>query len=44
MIQQWDATLPIFPVEREIVWYASFTTCNRESDYATVWRKLEEHS
>jgi ureidoglycolate hydrolase len=31
-------------VEREIVWHAPFTTCNRETDYATVWRKLEERS
>ena len=37
-----DTTLPSGPIEREIVWHAPFTKCNREADYATVWRKLEE--
>jgi hypothetical protein len=37
-----DTTLPTGPVEREITWHAPFTLCNRETDYATVWRKLEE--
>jgi hypothetical protein len=37
-----DTTLPTGPIEREIIWHAPFTTCNRETDYATVWRKLEE--
>ena len=36
-----DTTLPTGPIEREIIWHAPFTTCNRETDYATVWRKLE---
>jgi hypothetical protein len=39
-----DATLPTGPIEREIIWHAPFTKCDRESDYATVWRKLEERS
>ena len=39
-----DDTLPTGPVEREIVWYAPFTICNRETDYAIVWRKLEERN
>jgi hypothetical protein len=37
-----DTTLPTGPVEREITWHAPFTKCDRETDYATVWRKLEE--
>jgi len=37
-----DTTLPTGPIEREIIYHAPFTTCNREADYATVWRKLEE--
>ncbi|MBE7504137.1 MAG: hypothetical protein HS113_28395 [Verrucomicrobiales bacterium] len=35
-------TLPGGPVEREIVWHAPFTKCDREADYAAVWRKLNE--
>ena len=37
-----DNTLPTGPVEREIVWYAPFTKCDREADYATVWRELDK--
>jgi hypothetical protein len=37
-----DTTLPIGPVEREITWHAPFTKCDRERDYAEVWKKLEE--
>ena len=37
-----DTTLPTGPVEREIIYHAPFTKCDRETDYATVWRKLEE--
>ena len=37
-----DTTLPTGPVERQLVWHAPFTKCDRETDYATVWRKLEE--
>jgi hypothetical protein len=37
-----DTTLPTGPIEREIIWHAPFTTCNRETDYATVWQKLDE--
>jgi hypothetical protein len=37
-----DTTLPTGPIEREIIYYAPFTKCDRETDYATVWRKLEE--
>ena len=39
-----DTTLPTGPVEREIIYHAPFTKCDRETDYATVWRKLEERS
>lgn len=39
-----DNTLPTGPIEREIVWHAPFTKCDREADYATVRRKLEEIS
>jgi hypothetical protein len=37
-----DTTLPTGPVEREIIYHAPFTKCDRETDYATVWRNLEE--
>lgn len=37
-----DTTLPTGPVEREIIYHAPFTKCDRERDYADVWRKLEE--
>jgi hypothetical protein len=36
-----DTTLPTGPVEREIVWHAPFSKCDRETDYATVWRELD---
>jgi hypothetical protein len=36
-----DTTLPTGPIEREIIYHAPFTKCDRETDYATVWRKLE---
>ena len=39
-----DTTLPTGALEGEINWYAPFTRCDRETDYATVWRKLEEKS
>jgi hypothetical protein len=39
-----DLTLPTGPVTREIVYQAPFTKSNRETDYATVWRKLDELS
>lgn len=39
-----DTTLPTGPVERQIEYQAPFTRCDRETDYATVWRKLEEAS
>lgn len=39
-----DTTLPTGPIEREIIYHAPFTKCDRETDYATVWRKLEERS
>jgi hypothetical protein len=37
-----DTTLPTGPVERVIEYHAPFTRQNRETDYATVWAKLEE--
>ena len=37
-----DNTLPTGPLERELTWYAPFSRCDREVDYATVWRKLDE--
>lgn len=37
-----DTTLPTGPVEREIIYHAPFTKCDRERDYAEVWGKLEE--
>jgi len=39
-----DTTLPTGPVEREITWQALFTKCERETDHATVWRKLEKQN
>jgi hypothetical protein len=36
-----DDTLPGGPVEREIVYYAPFDRCDRESDYATAWAEFE---
>jgi hypothetical protein len=37
-----DTTLPIGPIEHEIVLHAPFTKCHQERDYATVWQKLED--
>ena len=37
-----DTTLPTGPFERTIVYHAPFTRCDRELDYATVWRNLDE--
>jgi hypothetical protein len=37
-----DGTLPTGPVERTIVYHAPFTRCDREKDYATVWRNLDK--
>ena len=37
-----DTTLPTGPVERTLEYTAPFTLQNRETDYATVWAKLEE--
>ena len=37
-----DTTLPTGAVERHLVWHAPFTKCDRETDYAAVWRKLDE--
>jgi hypothetical protein len=39
-----DTTLPTSPVERELVWHAPTTKCDREADYRTVWRTLNERS
>jgi hypothetical protein len=36
-----DTTLPTGPVERTLTYHAPFTRCDRETDYATVWGKLE---
>ena len=37
-----DTTLPTGAIEREIIYHAPFTKCDREADYATVWKKLGE--
>lgn len=37
-----DTTLPTGPLERQIIYQAPFTKSDRETDYATVWGKLEE--
>jgi len=37
-----DTTLPTGPVERTLEYTAPFTLQNRETDYATVWAKLDE--
>ena len=39
-----DTTLPTGPVERDIVYHAPFTRCDREQDYAMAWSKLDERS
>jgi hypothetical protein len=36
-----DTTLPTGPVERTLTYHAPFTRSDRETDYATVWGKLE---
>ena len=36
-----DTTLPTGPVERTLEYTAPFTLQNRETDYATVWAKLD---
>ena len=36
-----DTTLPTGPVERTIEYTAPFTRCNREDDYALVWKALD---
>jgi hypothetical protein len=36
-----DTTLPTGPIERLIEYQAPFTRSDRETDYATVWRKLD---
>ncbi|MEO8616629.1 MAG: hypothetical protein ABI600_15910, partial [Luteolibacter sp.] len=36
-----DTTLPTGPVERTLEYHAPFTLQNRETDYATVWAKLD---
>jgi len=37
-----DTTLPTGPIERTLEYTAPFTLQNRETDYATVWAKLDE--
>lgn len=37
-----DTTLPSGPIERTLEYTAPFTLQNRETDYATVWAKLDE--
>jgi len=37
-----DNTLPTGPVERTLVYEAPWIRCDRETDYATVWRALDE--
>ena len=39
-----DTTLPTGPVERTLEYHAPFTLQNRETDYATVWAKLDSPS
>jgi len=36
-----DTTLPTGPVDRVIEYHAPYTRQNRETDYATVWAKLD---
>jgi hypothetical protein len=36
-----DTTLPTGPVERTLEYHAPYTLQNRETDYATVWAKLD---
>jgi hypothetical protein len=37
-----DTTLPTGPIERQIEYQAPFTRSDRETDYATVWQKLDQ--
>jgi hypothetical protein len=37
-----DYTLVTGPVKRTIKYVAPFQKCNREADYASVWRKLKQ--
>lgn len=37
-----DTTLPTGPIERQIEYQAPFTRSDRETDYATVWVKLDQ--
>ena len=39
-----DTTLPTGPIERLIEYHAPFTRSDRETDYATVWRKSDERT
>jgi hypothetical protein len=39
-----DTTLPTGPLERTLEYTAPFTLSNRETDYATVWAKLDEQN
>ena len=36
-----DTTLPTGPLERQIIYQAPFTKSDRETDYATVWGRLD---
>lgn len=37
-----DDTLPTGPFQRTIIYEAPFDTCDRETDYAIVWQRLDE--
>jgi hypothetical protein len=37
-----DNTLPGGPRQRTIIYEAPFDRCDREQDYETVWREIEE--
>ena len=39
-----DDTLPDGPVQRTITYTAPFDKCNREADYETVWKKLDQRT
>ena len=38
-----DDTMPNGPIEREIIYEAPFSACNREDDYAQAWKWFDEH-
>ena len=38
-----DDTLPNGPIEREIIYEAPFSVCNREDDYEQAWKWFDEH-